>query len=142
MAFNLSRMEMVGWESAWRRKLREFLRGKHAEGSRPHGDGPLTATWVPKLNDQDVFNAVLSLSPPTWSAVLPCEWNVQWFAHANSQRLCFSGTTAASPLNCPALLSEGMFHCPRAPAIVHFMAQVGTWLGESYSGDGSRRDVR
>ena len=126
MAFNLSRMAKVGWESTWRSKLRRFVQGKGSESLTPDQRGPSTSRWVPKLNDQDIFNAVLSLAPSTWSAVLPCEWNVQWFAHANSQRLCYSGAAAASPLNCPVLLAEGMFHCPRSPAVVHFMAQVRT----------------
>ena len=113
MMFNISRMEAVGWEDRWRGELRAFIDSK--------GRG-----WVPKLNDQDIFNAVISRNPQ-WAAPLPCEWNLQYHAYMNARRIC----QGRAELNCEAALQQGVFVCPRHPSLVHFMSQ--SYLGSDVS---------
>ena len=106
MMFNITRMKYRNWEIQWRNKFQEF------RSTQPDA-------WYPKLNDQDVFNAILS-TKPEWAYPLPCEWNLQYHAYMNAIRLCGrdSGT-----LNCKKLHAEKKFVCPKRPAVVHFMAQ-------------------
>uniref|UniRef100_A0A7S2DKV1 Uncharacterized protein n=2 Tax=Octactis speculum TaxID=3111310 RepID=A0A7S2DKV1_9STRA len=112
MMFNVTRMEAMGWETHWRSELREFVREQPRE-------------WVPKLNDQDIFNAVLSRNP-SWATHIPCEWNLQYHAFMNSHRLC------SEQLNCDASLEKGIFVCPRKPSLVHFMGQSYKATDRSY----------
>ena len=114
MMFNISRMEAAGWEARWKGELRAFIESKGRE-------------WVPKLNDQDIFNAVISRNPQ-WAAPLPCEFNLQYHAYMNSRRICEAQGEA---LNCEAALQKGIFVCPRHPSVVHFMSQ--SYLGSDLS---------
>ena len=96
--------EIGNWESVWQNSFQEFLR------SKPAG-------WYPQLNDQDVFNAVFTRAPYTsLIRTIPCEWNLQYHAYLAQLRHC-----ADARLNCPKLLEQGIFVCPRPPAVVHFM---------------------
>ena len=118
MLFNLTSMWSAGWEERWRGELAQYVAASSAS------DGP---RWVPKLNDQDIFNAILSRQPQ-WVAFLSCEWNLQQHAFMNTNRLCSasgsgSGEGDASQFNCAASMANGMFVCPKAPAVVHFMSQ-------------------
>mmetsp|Transcript_24726 Transcript_24726/g.32284 ORF Transcript_24726/g.32284 Transcript_24726/m.32284 type:complete len:604 (-) Transcript_24726:168-1979(-) len=110
MLFNLTRMKEHNWEDVWHQNFAQFL--KHQEEG-----------WMPTLNDQDVFNAVLAISPHL-GTILPCEWNLQYHAYMNSVRVCGRDT-----LNCQAALDQGIFVCPRHPNVVHFMA--GSYKGSS-----------
>ena len=107
MAFSSAALLDLDWESLWKDKLKIFI--------AQSGDHP----WAPKLNDQDVFNAVLSLEPRL-AGNLDCSWNLQYHAFMNTQRLC-SGSLQ-NKFNCDASLSERMFSCPRRPKVVHFMS--------------------
>jgi len=100
---DLKKMRQKQWQMTWHQNFRQFLENQ--------GKG-----WSPTLNDQDVFNAVFSVSPQLLH-ILPCEWNLQYHAYMNSIRLC-----GPESLNCEAALHQNVYVCPRHPKIVHFMA--------------------
>jgi hypothetical protein len=49
--------------------------------------------WTVKLNDQDIFNVILTYHPSLLN-ILPCRWNVQYHARLNSILACMPGTAA------------------------------------------------
>jgi lipopolysaccharide biosynthesis glycosyltransferase len=103
MAFRSKAMVGAGWEDLWRSELEAFIRASE-EG------------WAPRLNDQDVFNAVFSRRPEL-AANFDCSWNLQYHAFMNSARLC-----GGRGLNCEESIVTDMFVCPKRPKVVHFMA--------------------
>ena len=124
---HLARMRATGWEARWRRAFGAWQREQ-------------PPSWSPRLNDQDVFNAVFAHEPGAVHA-LPCEWNLQYHAYMAQVRLCGgvgagSGAGAGADVdvdvNCGAALARGIFVCPRPPAIVHFMAQSYRTTTPSY----------
>ena len=60
---HLERMRGMDWEQRWRAAFRDW------RASQP-------SDWAPRLNDQDIFNAVFTRWPAAVHA-LPCEWNLQ-----------------------------------------------------------------
>jgi len=128
MMLDLARMHTRGWEAMMYSALDSFR----------HTHSP---SWQPKLNDQDVFNAVLTVHPQLFRP-LPCEWNVQIHARINTMLACMDGilppdralalehfssaaiTVEAVPLNCEAAVQRQVFACERRAKILHFMAQA------------------
>ena len=100
--------------------------------------------WNAKLNDQDIFNAVLSISPQHLM-ILPCSWNVQLHARLNTFMLCLdevalvAGTDQTKPVisyanqvpyNCPQSIENDIFVCTNRAKVLHFMAQ--TWYSYDF----------
>jgi hypothetical protein len=77
---NFTRMDVLGWERAWRKAVASFLQ---RAGGR---------VWSPKLNDQDMFNLVFSWEDGSkWVHTLPCHWNMQYHAWLDQVRVCGEG---------------------------------------------------
>lgn len=137
MLFNLTTMMgKAKWESRWKSEFKQYISSVENDARDPHSEHQ--KKWVPKLNDQDIFNAILTRQPQ-WLAFLSCEWNLQQHAFMNTNRLCAADGVAVtggdnSGLNCDASLAEGMFVCPKSPAVVHFMSQSYLGGDPSYYG--------
>ena len=110
MAFDKKRMLEVGWEALWKAKLHEFIelrRSSHHEED-----------WEPNLNDQDIFNAIFTLSPEL-AGNFGCSWNWQYHAFMNVNRLCEREWEVCEKATEP---KENMFLCKEKVKVVHFMA--------------------
>jgi len=136
---DLAKLRALQWPTLWRAELRRWLSlrqqatdGAANDGSGAGSGGPAAAAapaWQPELNDQDVFNAVLTLRPEL-AYTIPCAWNLQYHAFMTSQRLCSSDEPGAigsdrsdrGP-NCAAMVAERMFVCAARPAVVHYMTR-------------------
>lgn len=119
--FHLHHMKSHNWLLMLDSKFEEFLSTR---------DG-----WYPKLNDQDVFNAVFSIQPDAFR-VLSCDWNVQIHARINTLIACSKGIDfhwysnngmpvrfEDIPLNCVESERRKIFSCTKKAKILHFMAQ-------------------
>ena len=51
------------------------------------GSGQGAPVWEAQMNDQDLFNAALTVAPQHFR-ILPCAWNVQFHARLNTVMLC------------------------------------------------------
>ncbi len=105
MAFDIP--ASLSWSSIWTTAFDAYL-------------STAPKDWIPRLNDQDVFNAVFTTSPEL-ATPLPCAFNLQYHSYMNHRRLCPSG------LSCDESVGAGMFLCDETPAVLHFMA--GTYRG-------------
>ena len=124
MAFDAVRMREANFHQLWRDELTAFIEDQQNNGGEQQ--------WEPRLNDQDVFNAVFSRRPDL-AGCFDCEWNLQYHAHMNTRRICEAaenknspqsgdGESAASSLNCDASQQKGLFLCRKRPKVAHFMA--------------------
>ena len=52
-----------------------------------NSDPSTPVLWEAKLNDQDVFNAIMTLIPHYYY-ILPCQWNIQLHARINTFSYC------------------------------------------------------
>ena len=129
MLFNLTTMWAAKWEDRWKGELIKYIQSSGSSNGEK---------WVPKLNDQDIFNAILSRQPQ-WMAILSCEWNLQQHAFMNTNRLCSDRNLHnlapdTSTLNCASSIASEIFVCPKPPAVVHFMSQSYLTGDPSYYG--------
>lgn len=109
-------------------------------------DASLDYLWEPKLNDQDVFNALM-LYQPQWFSILPCSWNIQFHARINSLLHCtpeilyqkqvwdaqnssetdffqtMGMTLEDIPLSCENSRRHNIFVCEDRAKIIHYMAK-------------------
>ncbi|GMH86008.1 hypothetical protein TrVE_jg10157 [Triparma verrucosa] len=104
MAFRSSKMKEQGWENFWRSALKSYIESSSEE------------SWAPRLNDQDVFNAVFTVEPKL-AGNFDCSWNLQYHAYMNTARICAEGE-----LNCEESRRQNIFVCRKRPRVVHFMA--------------------
>jgi len=108
MAFDKRRMIEVGWNALWRRTLREFIEIRKSM----HGE----EKWEPRLNDQDIYNAIFTLAP-NLAGNFGCSWNWQYHAYMNVRRLCEGEWEGCNDAD-----KENMFLCKERPNVLHFMA--------------------
>jgi len=125
MAFDLVKIRLAyaassSWEGAWMNELREFVKVEKTNNN---------IDWTPRLNDQDVFNAVFSRRTD-WLRIIPCKWNLQYHAAMNSARLC--GETDDGSIYCDKAKEKGIFLCKSRPSVVHFMAGSYKKVGRSF----------
>jgi len=132
MALNLKKMNEVDWNNLMPQLLRLYIEDVDGYPSyAPAENGELgQSRWQPRLNDQDVFNAIFTQSPSLASS-FNCDWNLQYHGYMNSGRVCQSSevslpsneaSSSSYGYNCPNSLSSGMFVCTLPPKVVHFMA--------------------
>ena len=87
------------------------------------------------MNDQDVFNAVLSIRTDILR-IISCDWNIQTHARINSLLACSRGIDFAQysqsgtplrfediPFNCEESKRRNIFTCEKRAKVLHFMAQ-------------------
>ena len=110
MAFDKKRLLEVDWKALWRAKLHEFIELRKSN----HGE----EDWEPNLNDQDIFNAIFTLSPEL-AGNFGCSWNWQYHAFMNVNRLCEREWEVCERAAEP---KENMFLCRERVNVVHFMA--------------------
>ncbi len=122
MLFDLNKMNQFDFSA----KMVDFIKKYQLEN----------ASWKPKLNDQDIFNAALQ-DNHHYLKILPCEWNVQYHARINTLRLCLplqwvktskshklkELTLQEIPLNCVISELNQIFSCESRAKVIHFMAQ-------------------
>jgi hypothetical protein len=87
MMFDLMKMRTLEWyEKILIPNILSYSEMKNKMKSFS-GDVSSNYIWNAKLNDQDIFNAFLSILP-NYLHILPCEWNVQFHARINTAIIC------------------------------------------------------
>ena len=113
MLLNIERMTRAEWSHEIVKLIQLYQQQQNTDIMYTDDESPSTrpqfnkmsqperrGRWEAKQNDQDVFNAVMTLRPQ-WFRVLPCAWNVQFHARLNSVTKCIHTLfpTANSSIN-------------------------------------------
>ena len=111
MAFDVNKLREFDFWRVWREELKLFMQDQEENGGEKQ--------WEPRLNDQDVFNAVLSRKPEM-GGVFDCSWNLQYHAYMNAKRVCEE--EGGGGVNCDKSEGLGLFVCRKRAKVAHFMA--------------------
>ena len=108
----MSNISNRSWNDTLTAGIHEFLARERA----------FDPEWNPQLNDQDIFNSLFTVRPELVHTI-PCEWNLQYHAYQEHQRICGEVANGGLVGDCDESRRMNMFMCRRPPAVVHFMAQ-------------------
>ena len=97
MLLHIDRMRVGDWLHAalvpavldYQRRVAAPFAGDSNIGSSGNStsSGQGAPVWAAQMNDQDLFNAALTVAPQHFR-ILPCAWNVQFHARLNTVMLC------------------------------------------------------